>query len=114
LAGNADCENCGTLLYNGIATGAKLFVTDIGKKDVLNDISGDFEVELGGDIYGDTTGPYAGEYEWDGDTCYVDVVDWPAELDSAPENIKNTVLEIVKNYVDENNEEWSIYGNSWN
>ena len=83
-------------------------------QSILNDISGDFEIELGGDIYGDTTGPYAGEYEWDGDTCYVDVVDWPAELDSAPENIKNTVLEIVKEYVEENNEEWSIYGNNWN
>ena len=83
-------------------------------QSILDDISGNFEVELGGDIYGDTTGPYAGDYNWDGDSCYVDVVDWPAELDSAPENIKNTILEIVKDYVDENNEEWSIYGNSWN
>lgn len=83
-------------------------------QSILDDISGYFEVELGGDVQCDTTGPYAGEYEWDGDTCYVDVIDWPAELDSAPENIKNTVLEIVKDYVDENNKEWSIYGNSWN
>lgn len=83
-------------------------------QSILDDISGDFEVELGGNIYGDKTGPYAGEYEWDGDSCYVDVINWPAELDSAPENIKNTVLEIVKDYVNENNEEWSIYNNSWN
>ena len=72
-----------------------------------------FVVEIGGDVYGDDYGPCAGEYEWEGDSCYVDILEWPAEIDSAPEDVKNMIFELVEEYVNETPNLWSIYDGNW-
>lgn len=45
-AGAAVCEGCGMSVYNGAAPGAKIYMTDIGKAEIRDDVSGDYDLEL--------------------------------------------------------------------
>lgn len=46
VAGKALCTGCLLNIYNGLAEDAKLFVTDIGNQNVLNDIGGDYDLDI--------------------------------------------------------------------
>ena len=46
LVGKSLDESSGISYYNGVATGAKLYVTDLGQHQILNDVSADFDLDL--------------------------------------------------------------------
>lgn len=49
--------------------------------------------------------------EWD-DPC-VDVMDYPDELNDVPKNIRQTILTLVEEYVDEKEYYWDVYDSDW-